>query len=805
MPPLQLSGVKLAISADDLVFSASWLVLVHLVWILLITWRGLRTGAWRMGVWQELLRFDAWCFAVIILIDIMMCCVSARLPLMWRQEQDRRGARVVSSLIWARLLASVPVGVTGLLELLLLLRFVVGALGLLPPAAPGPGGGATTIPDLGGWGCGGRHEWLENGLCILLVLSRLREQILLVIAVASSYLPFASLAKHALALLIRIAKIFRTDTKLMANVAKALCAIKGTDLEDTATPSDLAFGLILVQIRQKQGMMGYHLEPMSSRRWMSYPEGESPEAPLLSNEDLESSDGPARRRWLCPATKRRDGVCSHVPLDRLDASRKEDKQAMEDILHFFPFACGVYGLWVNFLNTSVFPGTSIPTPWRILRATLDALPWRQRAPLGGGKFGCLGLSPPQGPTDGDFAFRLNEYGLRRTVARGFSTLHTSLDVAVADEPPELLHATWRNFGVGTSPPFAVLAEHKHRRIVIAVRGTLDLKDSLADIGALPRAFDPDHFDLDFDNTGDYGYDNASPAAKEKGMFVHGSVLKCTYDCRKRLEKSRVLEDTLEIGGKCNGYEIVCTGHSLGAGIACLLALQLRRTLRQYLTHVGQDVRYIGYEPPGGLLSVELAVYVQNLGWVSTVCSHDIVSHLSIRGMQALREDAMQALRETRDRSKLQIAMLLLSKLTLIGRPLFCCLAVPLSYAFEQLGGGHLDKSFRESSPPVAPKPESMTDRIDFGYFLPPGKIAYFRPLRTECLFWGMTERVLDWTVEWARAADLEEIVVSPRSFECHFPNILMDAFGIAARKLLDNRPATYTKAPDSWVPSCIYP
>ena len=83
-----------------------------------------------------------------------------------------------------------------------------------------------------------------------------------------------------------------------------------------------------------------------------------------------------------------------------------------------------------------------------------------------------------------------------------------------------------------------------------------------------------------------------------------------------------------------GWTLVLCGHSLGAGIATVLSLHLRATF--------PNLRVWGIEPPGGLLSAELAEACG--AWtVSTTHGCDLITRLSGPCLLKLRRDLMDAL------------------------------------------------------------------------------------------------------------------------------------------------------------------
>merc|ERR1711879_202764 len=65
---------------------------------------------------------------------------------------------------------------------------------------------------------------------------------------------------------------------------------------------------------------------------------------------------------------------------------------------------------------------------------------------------------------------------------------------------------------------------------------------------------------------------------------------------------------------------------------------------------------------------------------------------------------------------------------------------------------------------------------------PPSRIAYFRPIAQKwwCCGWYPVDS--KWTAEWVQPEDLHEIILSARSVELHFPNIIQHAYRSAASR-----------------------
>lgn len=101
-------------------------------------------------------------------------------------------------------------------------------------------------------------------------------------------------------------------------------------------------------------------------------------------------------------------------------------------------------------------------------------------------------------------------------------------------------------------PFCVIADHKTSSIVVAVRGSISLRDIFTDLTATSDKFEAEGFPPD--------------TMAHKGMAIGAEYIV------KRLKETGIIDKAL---ARYPNYSLVLTGHSLGAGVACLLALKLR--------------------------------------------------------------------------------------------------------------------------------------------------------------------------------------------------------------------------------------
>ncbi|XP_031699866.1 sn1-specific diacylglycerol lipase beta [Anarrhichthys ocellatus] len=158
-------------------------------------------------------------------------------------------------------------------------------------------------------------------------------------------------------------------------------------------------------------------------------------------------------------------------------------------------------------------------------------------------------------------------------------------------------------------PFYVALDHKREAVLVAVRGTLSLKDVLTDLSA------------ECENLPIEGVSGACYA--HKGMCQAASYI------YKKLVNDGILNQAFSIAPE---YKLVITGHSLGAGTASLLAILLRNSF--------PTLQCYSFSPPGGLLSKALADYSKDFV-VSVVLGKDLVPRLSIPNMEDLKRKILK--------------------------------------------------------------------------------------------------------------------------------------------------------------------
>lgn len=556
-------GRSWAVGTDDFSFLCPCSALLHGLWGLCASSQLLRAAAWRAGAPAELCDANAVaCFAAASL-DIVMGFYACRGAIL---DADRRAHLPVllALRVW---LGAVLCAIAASAVLLLFLA---------PPGEPVVG----DAPE-GGWDIPGFLAWAlpaalpPAAVAVLLASQLVWHSIVSAIGVLISR-PIGKDGRTVDAPVGTVLRWFGASDESVNMIAGALMELL---VDVDVVPSDVVFGLLLVGLRQQH--------PHSGGRGIA-------SALNVDAEDIEDLEAP------------------------MVAEAPPDEAVLRDLVRLSAFANGMYGSMLGMIGEAAYDGTSLVPPHRLAAACCRSMPCRQH-PLCGGSppwraSNWCRCFPPRAPVEGDNCLRSNSYALRRAV-----------EGVAPGAAPELLWGTWARRDSESAPPFAVIADHAAREVVIAIRGTFSIKDCIIDVCVRPEHVAPPCLP------------RCAKLGAEDGPFLaHAGMLASMRDVLARLEENGVLRDALAPGGKACGYNLVCTGHSLGAGIAVLLALELRGTW-------GEAVRFVGFETPGCTVSPALAREIERLGWVSIVCAQDWAPRASLRSFQLLRERVLDEL------------------------------------------------------------------------------------------------------------------------------------------------------------------
>ena len=150
--------------------------------------------------------------------------------------------------------------------------------------------------------------------------------------------------------------------------------------------------------------------------------------------------------------------------------------------------------------------------------------------------------------------------------------------------------------------------------------------------------------------------------------IYGQIKSRSDDEKKKEDNVEMVSIFEKLNNEYQDYQVIVTGHSLGAGTAVILGLLLRseKTIRNRL-------KVYAYGVPGGLLN-KCARKESMKFMVSVIHNDDVISRLSIRSIVNLRNEVRSSLLECQEPKYKIVITGLFSALKSIGKFCFgaCC-------------------------------------------------------------------------------------------------------------------------------------
>ncbi|KAK7506291.1 hypothetical protein BaRGS_00002403, partial [Batillaria attramentaria] len=288
-------------------------------------------------------------------------------------------------------------------------------------------------------------------------------------------------------------------------------------------------------------------------------------------------------------------------------------------------------------------------------------------------------------------------------------------------------------------PFYVAVDREFSSVVVSIRGTLSLQDALTDLSA--RGV-PLHID---------GVPDAT---------CHDAMLDCAQYIRTQLEKKQLLEQAFSFLPE--GSQLVIVGHSLGAGVAAILAVLLRP---QY-----SNLTCFAYSPPGGLMSPSASRYTRDFV-CSVIVGEDIIPRLGMPSMCDLKVKVLRALSESH-MPKYKILA------TGCFRMLCSCVITSTETAQDHGEVAPLNRQRHRRYSVNNPLEEALKTAEEYQKEMvqsawpmhPPGRILHIVEME-ESRFCGEPQ----YTAVWAQPEDFASIIISRKMVLDHFPDVVLRA------------------------------
>ncbi|XDV45207.1 hypothetical protein PO909_013342 [Leuciscus waleckii] len=301
-------------------------------------------------------------------------------------------------------------------------------------------------------------------------------------------------------------------------------------------------------------------------------------------------------------------------------------------------------------------------------------------------------------------------------------------------------------------PFFVALDHKREAVLVAVRGTLSLKDVLTDLSA--------------------ECENISVEGVSGTCYAHKGISQAAHYIYKKLVNDGILSQAFNIAPE---YKLVITGHSLGAGTASLLAVLLHNT--------HPTLECFAFSPPGGLMSKALADYSKQFV-VSVVLGKDLVPRLSIPNMEDLKRRLLKVVSNC-SKPKYKILMHGCWYEVFGGTPDDFPTEME-NRREEELNHPLLGEESllvrRSTTYQSLSSDDSPSHHTHLPLYLP-GRVMYITedgPTRRHCF------SQVRYRAEWSSETSFRNVLISPRMMVDHMPDVVLRAL----RSLTRDQPST---------------
>lgn len=324
---------------------------------------------------------------------------------------------------------------------------------------------------------------------------------------------------------------------------------------------------------------------------------------------------------------------------------------------------------------------------------------------------------------GTFQAYLQEHSLLSKSGKEF--LQTSNGVAldsIGFQGTTIMYGQFRQSGIDETP-YCVLVDSKWQVLIITIRGSASLEDMVIDLQLTPQTLHPTGEQCGFEGSDQYSH---------KGVLTRAVWIYRDIERAGRLDK---------LVSDYPGYELVLTGHSLGAGCAAILAIMLRKKF--------PSLRCFAFCPPGGLITERLALECKDYV-TSFINGADIVPRMSYENLERLLSEALEVL--GRIKISKRKALQILSK---------HCRDEDLEYINSLLlhdkDSIPTDTTYYQQVEQFKQVRQRRKEESDLHYtpLFPPGKIVHFLRTKKRCI------------PRWAENTDFDEILFSPTAVSDH--------------------------------------
>ncbi|XP_065890024.1 diacylglycerol lipase-beta-like isoform X2 [Dysidea avara] len=415
----------------------------------------------------------------------------------------------------------------------------------------------------------------------------------------------------------------------------------------------------------------------------------------------------------------------HASEKEVDFSLPETHLMMKDIKHYLKFALGIYG-WPLYLFIN---------------------------PLVGPVCLCAHLK----------CRAINRYAKDFAHDNCCLASTTALELCSHLKDEDVIYVSYEN--EVCKQPFSLCFDHPNKAVVLSIRGSMSLRDALTDM----------HISMKDITVDDDKYKNLVTK-------VHCGMYRSAHNVMKQIDDR--LKNVFA-SDKYHDYKLIITGHSLGAGVAAVLAVLYHSRY--------ENLHCYAFSPPGSSFTLPLVEYSKS--FITTIVyENDVVPRLTFRGLLYLKKNMVHLFNHCK-----------LPKHTILCPSLFsCCYGKYRDHHHQQEFNCNLyDHSVEEGllKTPISSNyghhnHEELTEKylnkwhkkVDLHHFVDqmymdekepafvPGRVLYIKKTgkRIHRRFWNIIgEKEVN--AVWKPNEDLCHIIVDTGMFDHHLPDSVLSA------------------------------